>query len=76
MSSVCGLSGCLLPLTPRIFWKQPVKSWQVGEALPPSRRLQGLCSSSSTRRQGKLCVLSMRFKVLRERLGVGVRGGG
>lgn len=42
----------------------------VGKTLPPSCRLQGLCSSSSTRRQGKLWVLSMQFKVLKERLGV------
>lgn len=43
---------------------------QVREDLPPFCRLQGLCSSSSTRRQGKLWVLSMRFKVLKERLQV------
>lgn len=47
-------------------------NWGLGRwrrTLPPSCRLQGLCCSSSTRRQGRLWVLSMRLKVLRERLG-------
>lgn len=70
-----GLSACVcnlpIPINPGgCSGSSELGLRQFGEGLPSSRRLHGLCSSSSTRRQGKLWVLSMRFKVLKERLGV------
>lgn len=43
-------------------------------SVPASQQLQGQCSTSSTRRQGRLWVLSIRVSALRGRLQIRQKG--
>ena len=47
---------------------------QGPQSIPASRQLQGQCSTSWTRRQGRLWVLSIRVSALRGRLEISQKG--